>query len=151
MMGFLKTLGAWLIGGIVAYILASLSSQFVVLRGLTQLDLSIPLADWAQSLTHAVLNMWAYLIVILIGFAIAFGIARLVKMVAPVPPSLAYPIAGAAAIGAALGLMYAQFGIFPIMGAQETYGLVLQLLAGAAGGVVFEALRHKLSTTGKSA
>ncbi|MEO0549679.1 MAG: hypothetical protein AAFZ91_07145 [Pseudomonadota bacterium] len=143
-MRFLRALGAWFAGGVAGYIAAALASQAVVLAGLAQLGLGISLADGAGSLSHAVLNMPFYLIVILLGFAIAFFIARQVKRVAPASiHAIAYPLAGATAIAAALGLMHRQFGVFPILGAQETYGLILQIAAGAVGGFVFEALRPK--------
>ncbi|MEL6520010.1 MAG: hypothetical protein AAFQ66_03550 [Pseudomonadota bacterium] len=142
-MEILKTLGAWFAGGLAAYILAALTSQMVVLVGLTQLGLEIPVGDWIGSMVHAVLHMVFYLIVILLGFAIAFLVARQIKKMLPSLAAYAYPIAGAFAIGTALGLMHLQFGVFPILGAQETYGLVLQILAGGLGGFVFERLRPK--------
>lgn len=142
-MGFLKTIGAWFAGGLAAYILAALTSQGVVLAGLVQLGLDIPIGDWIGSMVHAVLNMVFYLIVILLGFAIAFAVARQIKKVLPSLAAYAYPIAGAVAIGTALGLMFLRFGVFPILGAQETYGLVLQILSGVVGGYVFERLRPK--------
>lgn len=147
-MTFLKTIGAWFAGGLAAYIVAALTSQFVVLLGLTELGLKVPLGDFLQSLGHAVLNMVFYLVVILLGFAIAFPVARQVKKIAPaILQANAYPIAGAAAIGLALGLMYMQFGLFPILGAQETYGLLMQIASGAIGGFVFEMLRPKPLTS----
>lgn len=142
-MSFLKTVGAWFGGGLVGYILAALASQAVVLIGLTQLGLSMSLGDALGSMIHAVFNMPALLIVILLGYAIAFGVARQIKKFLPNLSQIAYPIAGAVAIGTALGLMHMQFGVFPILGAQETYGLMLQLLAGAVGGAAFEVLRPK--------
>ncbi len=142
-MGILKTIGAWFGGGLAGYILAALTSQFVVLAGLAGLGLDIPVSDWLASLVHAVPNMPFYLIVILLGFAIALPVARLIKRFLPSLSAIAYPTAGAVAIGTALGLMHAQFGVFPILGAQETYGLFLQILSGAVGGFVFEKLRPK--------
>ncbi len=142
-MEFLKTLGAWFAGGLAAYCFAALASQTVVLAGLVGLGLNIPLGDWVQSLTHAILNMPFYLAVILLGFALAFPVARQIKKLTPALRTIAYPTAGAMAIGTALGLMHLQFGVFPILGAQEFYGLILQILAGAVGGAVFEGLRPK--------
>ena len=139
----LRVIGAWLLSGIVCYVFAALFSQLVVLVGLMQLGLKISIADNLFSLLHAVLNMVPYLIVILIGFAVAFGVAWGVKNLAKTLSEFAYPIAGAAAMGTALGLMYLQFGVFPILGAQETYGLILQILAGALGGFAFERIRPK--------
>ena len=144
----LRMIGAWLSSGIASYIVAALFSQLVVLVGLMQLGLNISISDNLFSLAHAVANMVPYLVVILIGFAIAFGVAWGVKQFAASLSGVAYPIAGAAAIGTALGLMYLAFGVFPILGAQETYGLILQILAGALGGLVFERLRPKHAANG---
>ncbi|MEL7042973.1 MAG: hypothetical protein AAGL90_15745 [Pseudomonadota bacterium] len=143
MKSFPRTLGAWLASGIGSYVLAALFSQFVVLMGLMGLGLEISLLDNVSSMTHAVLHMVPYLVVILLGFAIAFGVARGVKQIVPNLAIIAYPVAGAAAIGAALSLMYLRFGVFPILGAQETYGLLMQMAAGAVGGLIFERLRPK--------
>ena len=150
-MGFLKTLGAWFAAGLVGYICAALASQAVVLAGLAQLGLDMSFGDASGSLVHAVFNMPALLIVILLGYAIAFGVARQVKKLLPNLSAIAYPVAGGAAIGAALGLMHMQFGVFPILGAQETYGLILQILSGAAGGAAFEALRPKTEADAETA
>lgn len=139
----LKMIGAWCASGIVGYIFAALSSQIVVLVELMRLGLEIPLQDNIQSVLHAILNMRPFLIVFLIGFAIAFSAAWGVKKLLPALAIIAYPIAGAASIATALGLMHARFGVFPILGAQETYGLVLQIIAGAVGGAAFEILRPK--------
>lgn len=139
---------AWLASGIGSYVLAALFSQFVVLMGLMNLGLEISLLDNVYSLTHAVLHMVPYLVVILLGFAMAFGVARVVKSLVPTLAIIAYPTAGAAAIGAALGLMYLRFGVFPILGAQETYGLIMQVVAGGLGGALFERLRPKSITAG---
>ena len=68
------------------------------------------------------------------GFLVAAGLRRVVKPLAPI----AYPLAGAVAIGVALTLMGMAFdGITPIAGARTTVGFALQCLAGAIGGLVF--------------
>lgn len=139
----LGTLGAWFAGGVVCYVLAALTSQLVVLTGLMQLGLEISFLDNLRSLAHAVVHMVPYLIVILFGFIVAFCVAWGVKKMIPKLAAFAYPLAGAAAVGTALWLMYLRFGVFPILGAQETYGLILQIAAGAVGGLMFERLRPK--------
>jgi hypothetical protein len=73
-------------------------------------------------------------IALLIGFAIAALLRRMLKRLAPI----AYPLAGAAAIAVALTAMGMAFdGITPIAGARSTLGLALQCLAGAIGGLIF--------------
>lgn len=74
---------------------------------------------------------------LLIAFLVAAGLRRVFKPLA----GIAYPLAGAAALVAALTLMSIQFdGITPIAGARGTIGMALQALAGAIGGFVFAAL-----------
>ena len=139
----LLVIGAWFSSGAVCYVFAALFSQLVVLNELRRLGLDISMSDNLFSLAHAVLNMVPYMIVILIGFAIAFGVASVVKQRAARLSKVAYPVAGAAAMGTALWIMNLRFGVFPILGAQETYGLILQISAGGLGGLAFERLRPK--------
>jgi hypothetical protein len=71
------------------------------------------------------------------AFLVAAGLRRVLKPLAKV----AYPLAGAAAIGVALTAMSAAFdGITPLAGARTTLGFALQCLAGAGGGLVFSAI-----------
>lgn len=86
-------------------------------------------------------NMTLYAVIIAIGFAIAFIIAAVIKRFLPGLASVAYPIAGAAAIGVALGLMYMNFQTVPISGARGTFGFLAQMLSGALGGWVFGMLQ----------
>lgn len=74
---------------------------------------------------------------LLIGFLIAAGLKRVLTPLAAV----AYPLAGAAAVGVALTLMSMAFdGITPIAGARTAVGFGLQCLAGFIGGLVFSAV-----------
>ena len=76
-------------------------------------------------------------IALAVGFLVAAGLRRVLKPLAP----LAYPLAGAVALGVALTAMSAAFdGITPIAGARTTLGFALQCLAGAVGGLVFSAV-----------
>lgn len=71
---------------------------------------------------------------LLVGFLVAAVLKRVLKPLAPI----AYPLAGAVAVGAALTVMGMAFdGITPIAGARTTIGFGLQCLAGAVGGLVF--------------
>ena len=78
-------------------------------------------------------------IALLIGFAAAAGVKRVLKPLAPV----AYPVAGAAAVWTAIYLIetvMASGGASAIGGARTALGLALQCLAGALGGTVFALL-----------
>ncbi|MEM9169557.1 MAG: hypothetical protein AAGC56_07855 [Pseudomonadota bacterium] len=75
-----------------------------------------------------------------IAFAVAAGLKRVLRPLAPI----AYPLAGAAALYATITLIDRQFpGVGAIGGARTPLGLALQCLAGAVGGVVFTLLRPR--------
>lgn len=81
-------------------------------------------------------------IALLIGFVIAAGVKRVLAPLAPV----AYPIAGGAAVFAALQLIENFVGggqVGAIGGARDALGLGLQVVAGVVGGAVFALARPK--------
>ncbi len=126
-LGFIAAiLTAYLIGTI-------LNAQFVIAAH----NVPVSLADRWNMTAFDVSNMLLYLMVIGIGFLIAFLIAAVLKRFLPMLAAIAYPLAGAVAIGAALGLMYIQFQTVPISGARSGFGFFAQMLAGAVGGWVF--------------
>ena len=144
----MRTLGllfAWALSAVVAYVLAAVASQQVVLAGVSRYE-AVGLSENVRTTLDAIVAQpigTLYLAVIAIGFAVAFYVANLVKAALPALSGIAYPTAGAVAIVAALVLMRAQYDIVPILGAQSTLGFWLQVLAGVVGGVVFELARPK--------
>ena len=122
-------LAAYLIGAIA-------SSQFVMNAYEVEITASERLSMTLYDATH----MWAYAVIIGLGFCIAFPIAALLKRLLPGLAGVAYPLAGAVAIAAALGLMYSVFATIPISGARSALGMGVQVLAGAVGGYVFAQL-----------
>lgn len=140
-MRFFEIIAAWIGATVIAYVLCAVFSQSIVLRGLMELGLEIPLMDRLGSVAHAVVNMNALAVVIGLGFVVAFYIASIFKAALPALRPLAYPLAGAATVATALYAMKAMFGMFPILGAQETLGFWLQIAAGAMGGIAFEVMR----------
>ncbi len=81
-------------------------------------------------------------IALLAGFVVAAGVKRVVVPLAPI----AYPLAGAAAMWTliwAIETFVAGGGVGAIGGARDALGVGLQMLAGAAGGAVFEWLRPR--------
>ncbi len=121
-------------GSIAAYLLASiLNSQFVM----NAHGVPISFGDRFNMTMFDISNMGLYLVIILAAFLIAFLIAAILKRFLPKLSNIAYPIAGAAAMGTALGLMYIMFQTVPISGARSTLGFISQVVAGAFGGWVF--------------
>lgn len=81
---------------------------------------------------------FSYGVIIAIALAIGFAVAWVVKKFLPPLAPIAYPTAGAAAMGVALSIMSMAFGgTTPIAGARGPEGFALQCLAGALGGVIF--------------
>ena len=130
----IRFLLALLAGGIAAYILGSiLNSQFVI----NAHPVAVSFGDRFNMTMFDLSNMVLYLVIIVVAFLISFVIAGLLKRFLPKLSNIAYPIAGAAGIGTALGLMYIMFQTVPISGARSTLGFLSQMLAGGVGGWVF--------------
>ena len=106
----------------------------------------ISLAERVNMSAFDVSNMWLYFVVILIALLLGFLIAMALKRLLPGLSRYAFPIAGAVAIGATLGLMYLQFQTVPISGARSGLGFASQVLAGGIGGWVFSRILQKQNT-----
>ena len=134
MSGFFRFILGLLGGALTTYILGSIvNSQFVMNAH------RVPVA-WGDRLNMTMFDissMLLYFVIIAVSFLIAFVIAALLKRFLPNLANIAYPIAGAAAIGAALGLMYLMFQTVPISGARSPFGFLAQMVAGGIGGWVF--------------
>jgi hypothetical protein len=89
--------------------------------------------------------------VLLIGFAIAFPVAALIRLavlrtggigdrIAP----LLYPLAGATALGTGLTIMFQQYEVTAVAGARG-YGFWAQCAAGAIAGFVFDRVMSRRS------
>lgn len=136
-MRIVRWIAALPLAALATYLVAVvLNSQFVMAAH----NVSISLGDRLNMTAFDVSNMWLYLIIIAIALLLGFSIAALVKKFLPGLSRYAYPVAGAAAIGATLGLMYLQFQTVPISGARSALGFASQVLAGAIGGWVFARL-----------
>ena len=138
---FVRVILAFLAGILTAYLIGvSLNAQFVIAAH----GVPVSLGDRLNMTAFDISSMVLYLVIIAVGFFIAFLIASLLKRLLPGLAGVAYPIAGAAAIGAALGLMYMQFQTVPVSGARGMFGFAAQMLAGGFGGWVFGKLASRL-------
>ena len=133
-MKFVRWIGALLIAALSTYIIGVIvNSQFVM----NAHGVPISFGERVNMTVFDVSNMWLYFVVILIALLLGFLIAMAVKRLMPGLSRYAFPIAGATAIGATLGLMYVQFQTVPISGARSSLGFASQVLAGGIGGWVF--------------
>lgn len=135
----LRIVPIWLIAAIITTFGMSIVHSLMVQQGLIDLGIVIPpdlrLITMGKDFIGLLPTLGG---IVAVGFAIAFFIAAKLYRFAP---ALAYPLAGAVAIAAALGLMKLQFSMTPIAGARTTEGLVLMVLTGAIGGLIFARLK----------
>lgn len=143
-MRFFGNILSWAFAVVVAYVFASIFSTQMVLARLSGMGAEVTMAMRWETTVGDLVGLWQYALAIAVAFAIGFFVASLVKALLPMLAKIAYPTAGATSIAVALGIMFVIYGIVPIGGGQTTPGFILQMLAGAIGGVVFELSRPKL-------
>lgn len=142
-MKFVRWNVALLVAALSTYVIGVIAnSQFVM----NAHGVPISLAERVNMTAFDVSNMWLYFVVILIALLLGFLIAMALKRLLPGLSRYAFPIAGAVAIGATLGLMYLQFQTVPISGARSGLGFASQVLAGGIGGWVFSRILQKQNT-----
>ena len=136
-MHLFKLSGYFVVSVIVSYTLASLAHTQQVLAGLLHLGVQIPFRDRLDMFTGDWAGLYLYLVVIAIGFLIAFGIMALINRVVSVNATLLFSLGGALAMLCILVSMRELTSLTPIAGARGISGMTLQCLAGAIGGAVF--------------
>ena len=142
-MKFVRWIVALLVAALSTYVIGVIAnSQFVM----NAHGVPISLAERVNMTAFDVSNMWLYFVVILIALLLGFLIAMALKRLLPGLSRYAFPIAGALAIGATLGLMYLQFQTVPISGARSGLGFASQVLAGGIGGWVFARIIQRQTT-----
>lgn len=131
---FARWIAALMLAALATYVVGVvLNSQFVM----NAYDVPISFGDRLNMTAFDVSNMGLYFVIIAVALLLGFLIATLVKRFLPGLAGIAFPIAGAAAIGVTLGLMYLMFQTVPISGARSTLGFLSQVLAGGVGGWIF--------------
>ena len=128
----------------VALVIAAAAHTQFVLAGLTGLGVEVPVGVRIATTARDIVGLApSYGAIIAIGFLIAFAIAAVVRRYTTVLSPLAFPIAGAVAIAAALVLMNLAFPGTPLAGARSTVGIAAQVIAGAMGGWAFAQLARR--------
>jgi hypothetical protein len=135
----LRIVPIWLAAALVTTLGMSVVHSLMIQQGLLDLGIAIPVDLRLTTMAKDFLGLLPTLGgVVALSFAIAFYIASRLYRFAP---ALAYPLAGAVGIAAALLLMKLLFSMTPIAGARTIEGLALMIVAGAIGGVVFARLK----------
>ena len=149
-MGWLRRLSAFALAVAVTAVLGTAASTHFVLRGLAGLDVQLPLATRLLTYAQDVAGMAPTLaIVVAVGFGIAFPLAALAARRLPSWRLVGFPLAGAAALVAALLLMEATLGMMPVGGARTAAGLAAQGVAGAVGGCLFALAAGRREAAGR--
>lgn len=135
---WLRRLGALLLATLVSLIFASLAHSHFVQRELLALGTEM---SWGARLGAMLRDMIglapAFGGIIFVSLLIGFCIAGLLRRRWNVPATIAYPLAGWAALATALFAMQLQFTFSPIAGARTWAGFAAISFAGAIGGLVF--------------
>jgi hypothetical protein len=142
---FLHTAIAWLLAGLVTYVLASVAHTQAVLAGIVSLGVPVPFEDRLRVTAGDIAGLYMYGVIILIGLAIGYSVMGLVGRWLRMSDWLRYPLGGALAMLTILLSMKLALSITPIAGARELSGLAMQCLAGGIGGWVFSRLLRRVS------
>ena len=151
MVNFLKRIGAWLAAVLMVVILGvTFQSQNIIAR-LGDLGADIGFGERLSMTAYDITHLGSlYGIFIAIALAIAFLASGLLYHFTKFGRPVIYAVAGAVAILIMLFAMkQAFFDVHIIAGARDSLGIILQMLAGAVGGVIFTRLTsdHKISKT----
>ena len=134
MMKFARWIAGLICAALGTYVLGVIvNSQFVM----NAHGVPISFSERLNMTAFDISNMVLYFVVILVSLLLGFLIATVVKRFLPSLSGAAFPVAGAAAIGTALGLMYIMFQTVPISGARSALGFLSQVIAGGVGGWIF--------------
>ena len=135
---WIRRLGALLLATLAALVVASLAHSHFVQRELLALGTEIP---WGARLGAMMRDLFglapAFGGIIFLALLLGFSIAGLLRRRWNIPATVAYPLAGWAALAVALFAMKLQFTFSPIAGARTLAGFAAISFGGAIGGLVF--------------
>lgn len=135
---WLRRLGALLAATLATLVSSSLAHSHFVQRELLALGVEIPWTNRIGAMLRDLFGLApAYGGIILVSLLLAFSIAGLIRRRWKLPATIAYPLAGWAALATALFAMQLAFTFSPLAGARTPLGFVAMSFAGAIGGLVF--------------
>ena len=134
----------WAIAVVATVIAVSAWQSYSVQSRLIALGVDIPLPLRLHTAFGDLVGLAPALLPVLGGaLALGFLVAAVLRPRLPMLAAVAYPLAGAAAVGLALAVMAWQMAITPIAGARGDLGFAVLCGAGAVGGFVFSRLRTR--------
>lgn len=135
----------FILATIVTVVFACLLQTQMVLHELSKLDVQISLSKRMYMSWQDLAGLLpSYGSIILIGLAIGFGIAKLIRRYTSLKSPLLYVFAGGAVMAVILIAMQPVLGVTLIAGARSGVGIMLQIIAGTIGGFCFMRLRKRL-------
>jgi len=137
----LRAVAAYFPATLVAYIIGSALSTFVIMAGLADMGMPVSLGDVAGAVMFDWLGLLgSYLPLVALSLLIALPVAAQLYRRLSLPRTPTYLLAGFVALIALHLIMEATLGLVGFAGVRSTFGLTLQGLAGAAAGAVFAAI-----------
>jgi hypothetical protein len=134
----------FIIASLLTVVSACILQTQMVLLGLSDINIDISWADRLSMSWQDLLGLLpSYGVVVTIGLAIGFSVAKLISKKTSLRTSYLYIIAGGFTMTAILLAMQPILGVTLLAGARSTLGVSLQVLAGLVGGYCFMRLRQK--------
>lgn len=135
---FGRRLAAFIVAAFVTYLIAAIAATASVMANLAEMGFAVSLADrFVTTLADLAGLLPAFLPLLAVALLLGFLVAGLIVRWQPGWRSFGYPLAGFAAVVVMHLLLKAVLGITPIAAAREVGGLLMQGIAGAAGGYAF--------------
>lgn len=140
---------SWLAGAVATTVLAVLLQTQAVIGRLNGIGAEIGLGERLAMSAYDVFRLGSfYIIFIAIGMLVAYLFGLLVYRLAGFGRWIIFAVAGAVAMFVMLMAMkQAFFDIHMIAGARDGFGIGLQMIAGAVGGLVFAMLTARQSAS----
>jgi hypothetical protein len=132
---------AWATAVLVTTVMGSMIQSWQVQSGLTMAMLS----DVAVEAALREFTGLAVPVLTIFGLTLVLAVAATswLKPRVPLLAPIAWPLAGAAAVGTTLGFIHARLQVAPLAGDRALDGFVLLCSAGAIGGVLFAWLKPR--------
>lgn len=137
--GIFKRIGGWVAAALTTVILGITFQTQNVLARLDNIGADVSFGERLSMTLYDIQHLGSlYIIFVSIALAVAFLLGGLVYRLAKFGRPIVYMVAGGTAILVMLFTMKAAFfDVHLIAGARDGFGLGLQMLAGAIGGLIF--------------
>ncbi len=137
----MRTLSGFAAAVHVTYVIGALTISQVNLASVIALGMEINFSHRIDAMLHDVTHMYdIYLPLVIVALVIAFSVAALITRQVPSLRMVGYMLAGFVGLIAIHVIMTAVLGMTGVAATRSMVGLLLQGVAGAAGGYLFHLL-----------